>query len=288
MKRLIAIFLLLLAADSVYAQTDTAFRPLTIGLTTQIHSAFLSEDRRINIYLPIGYNPKDTARYPVIYIPDGGMEEDFLHLAGIVQYNAQPWVHCLAPSIVVGIENTNRQRDFTFPVKDLDFLKKTRFEKKDIRQYGGSGQYISFLENELQPFINSHFKTSRDASIIGESLAGLLVTEIYAKHRNMFNSYIIISPSLWWGNEQLLSEIKPDNTGTINRDIKVYIGAPNKEEDTMMYADAVKLHRTIQQKAGSRTKIFLDYLPGETHATVIHQAVFDAFRMFCGRVRPAK
>jgi hypothetical protein len=288
MKRLVAIFLLLLAADSMHAQTDTAFRPLTIGLTTQLHSTFLNEARRINIYLPIGYNPKDTARYPVIYIPDGGMEEDFLHLAGLVQYNAQSWVHCVTPSIVVGIENTNRQRDFTFSVKDLDFLKKTGYKKEDIPQYGGSGQYISFLEKELQPFINAHFKTNQDAGIIGESLAGLLVTEIYAKHRNMFNSYIIISPSLWWGNEQLLSEIRPDNDGAAHRDINVYIGAPNMEEDTMMYADAVKLHKTIQQQAGSHTRIFFDYLPGETHATVIHQAVFDAFRMFCGRLQPAK
>lgn len=287
MKRLIAIFLLL-AANSIYAQNDSAFRPLSIGLTAQVHSSFLNETRRINIYLPIGYNPKDTIRYPVIYIPDGGMEEDFLHLAGIAQYNAQPWVHCLGPFIVVGIENTNRQRDFTFPVTNLDFLKKTRFKKEDIPQYGGSEQYISFLEKELQPFINVHFKTNHDATIIGESLAGLLVTDIYAKHRNLFNSYIIISPSLWWGNEQLLSEIKPDNAGAAKRDIQVYIGAPNKDEDTMMYNDAVKLHRTIQQKAGSNTKIFFDYLPAETHATVIHQAVFNAFRMFCGRVKPAR
>lgn len=241
--------------------------------------------RTINIYLPDGYNPNDTVTYPVIYIPDGGIQEDFLHLAGIAQYDTQPWVDCFRPSIVVGIENTNRRRDFTFAVNNLNFLKKIGYTEKDIPQYGGSAKYISFLGNELQPFINKQFKTSPDATIIGESLAGLLVSEIYTNHRDLFNNYIIISPSLWWGNEQLLSEIKPDNV-VAAKNINVYIGAPNKTEDTMMYADAVSLEKVIRQNKDAHTKVYFDYLPQETHATVIHQAVFDAFRMFYRKAQP--
>ncbi len=178
---------------------------------------------------------------------------------------------------MVGIENVNRKRDFTFNVSNLDFLKKTGYKKADIPQYGGSSAYISFLQHELQPFINLHFRTANTSTVIGESLAGLLVTELYAKHRHLFSNYIIISPSLWWGNEKLLKEIKADeDKSTVN----VYVGAPDKTEDTMMYNDALQLYRRLQQTAGSRTKVYYDYLPAETHATVIHQAVYHAFRMF--------
>ena len=276
MKAMITIILLQLFISNTGAQTDTLFQPLNIGLTTQLHSTILNETRVINIYLPDGYSANDTARYPVMYIPDGGIKEDFLHLTGIVQYSSQPWVHRFPKAIVVGIENTNRQRDFTFAVTNLDFLQKTGYRKEDIPEYGGSSKYISFLQKELQPFINARFKTNGNNTIIGESLAGLLVTEIYVKHRGLFSNYIIISPSLWWGNEKLLKEVTLNQNNS--KKVNVYIGVPNKEEQPMMHNDALQLYKQVQNHAGRNTKVFFDYLPAETHATVIHQAAYNAFK----------
>ncbi|MET3022537.1 alpha/beta hydrolase-fold protein, partial [Flavobacterium hydatis] len=42
------------------------------------------------------------------------------------------------------------------------------------------------LEKELQPYIDKKFNTSNHKTVIGESLAGLLATEILLKHRNLF------------------------------------------------------------------------------------------------------
>lgn len=277
MRKIFVILMIHLFTSNVYAQSDTSFEPLNIGLTTQIYSTSLKETRRINIYLPEDYNANDTTSYPVIYILDGGIHEDFFHLVGIVQYYTQPWINLFPKSIVIGIENTNRRRDFTFSVPNLDFLKKTGYKKEDIPDYGGSAAYISFLEKELQPFINGHFRTNKNNTVIGESLAGLLVTEIYANHRGLFENYIIISPSLWWGNEKLLKEIEPDKN---EKNINVYVGAPGKNEDTLMYNDALKLYNVLKQTANSHTKVYYDYLPRETHATVIHQAAYNAFRLF--------
>lgn len=270
----VAIVVLHFIVVDAFAQSDTTYNPLTIGITTQLNSASLNETRKINIYLPDEYYYSgNTARYPVIYIPDGGLKEDFLHIAGLVQYASQSWVHRLPKSIVVGIENTNRQRDFTYPVPNLNFLQKAGFQKKDIPKYGGSSKYIFFLQNELQPYINSHFRTNNNNTIVGESLAGLLVTEIYARHRGLFNNYIIISPALWWGNEQLLKEIKgPGFNGKVN----VYIGAAKRAEAPVMYNDAFQLYKEIRRDRN--TKVAFDYLPLETHATVIHQAIYNAFK----------
>ncbi|MCJ8211859.1 alpha/beta hydrolase-fold protein [Mucilaginibacter sp. RS28] len=263
---------------AAFAQSDTTFKPLQMGLTTKIYSKALNENRTVNIYLPPGYRQDDTTKYNVVYVLDGGYEEDFLHIAGLVQYASQPWVKRLRPSIVVGIENTRRQRDFTFAVQNLDFLNKVGYKKTDIPLYGGSAKYIAFLENELLPFVNGHFKTSGENTVIGESLAGLLTTEIFTRHTSLFNNYIIISPSLWWGGESLLKELEATNL-KVTRPVKVYIGAPKKEEVPMMYQDAVQLHDIMQKKAGANLKVYFDYLPDETHATVIHQAVYDAFKM---------
>ena len=59
--------------------------PLTIGETFAIRSEALGETRRINVYAPAGYAESDSLRLPVLYMPDGGTAEDFIHVAGLVQ-----------------------------------------------------------------------------------------------------------------------------------------------------------------------------------------------------------
>lgn len=273
-KQTLQIFLILCCANSIFAQTES--NPLTIGVSEQFHSTILNETRTINIYLPEDYNVNDTTKYPVIYIPDGGIEEDFFHIAGIVRYNTQPWINRFPKSIVVGIENTNRKRDFTFAVSNLDFLEKVGFKKENMPSYGGSENYISFLEKELQPFIETKYKANQKKTIIGESLAGLLATEILLKYPNLFDTYIIISPSLWWGDETLLKQSDSLLKSNLNKQIKVYVSTPNKREDMRMYNEAKALYKHLKQNQNIIS--FFDYLPDEFHSTIIHQAVYNAFK----------
>ncbi|PSK91055.1 hypothetical protein B0I18_10665 [Taibaiella chishuiensis] len=254
-------------------------KPLVLATTEEVQSAVLGEKRVLNIYLPEGYKKEDTTKYPVVYLLDGGAEEDFVHVVGLIRYNTQPWINRFPRSIVVGIENTNRRKDFTFAVPNLDFVTRIGYKPEHFPAYGGSARFISFLKEELQPYINSHYNTSGQRTIIGESLAGLMATEILLKHRELFDNYIIMSPSLWWGKESLLAEAPALLKKSLDKDIKVYIGACSKDEDKIMYDDAVALDETLKKYGGSRMKVYYDYLPGEIHATIIHQAVYSAFRL---------
>src|SRR5690606_14401608 len=58
---------------------------LTIGDTFTLPSKVLDETRRINVFTPTVYGDTIDAPLPVIYMPDGGIHEDFLHIAGLVQ-----------------------------------------------------------------------------------------------------------------------------------------------------------------------------------------------------------
>lgn len=239
----------------------------------------LNEKRIVNVYLPQGYTSETAARYPVIYVLDGGTEEDFIHIVGLVRYNNQPWIDRFPKSIVVGIENTDRKRDFSFAVDDLSFVERMGFKKEQFKQYGGSANYIAFLEKELQPFIEKKYRTTDIRTVIGESFAGLLATEILLKHRHLFQNYIIMSPSLWWGNESLLREAPALLEKGTDRDLKIYVGACQKEEDAIMYEDAVALSDVLKSKGGNKLKVYFDYLPGEVHATMMHQGVYNAFKL---------
>jgi len=250
-------FGLLLKAQS----TQTNF---SIGVIDTIFSKTLNEKRVINVYLPEGYNLNDTTKYPVIYLLDGSKDEDFIHVAGLVQYLSFPWINQTKPSIVIGIANIDRKRDFTYPTTITK-------DKQDFPTTGSSAKFISFIETELQPFITSNYKTTNNKTIIGQSLGGLLATEVLFKKPHLFNNYIIVSPSLWWDKESLL-KFKPDSSQLSK--INVHISAG--KEGKVMIADAKSLFQKTQTIQKGKPKSAFKYYDDMEHATIYHIALYNA------------
>ncbi len=262
--RSILAFLLLFSSSLhvIYSQKDSVF---ALGEIKEIHSSILSEKRILNIYLPEGYNKNDTVKYPVIYLLDGSADEDFIHIAGIVQFANFPWVNILPKTIVVGIANVDRRRDFTYPTT-------IEADKKDYPTTGKSADFICFIEKELQHFIEKNYHVNKNKTIIGQSLGGLLATEILLKYPHLFNQYIIVSPSLWWDNGSLL-KANPNFSGS--GDISVYIAVG--KEGKIMEGGVKKLVSILKQKRKTGLTVKFEYLANKDHATILHQAVYNAF-----------
>src|ERR1700722_10764831 len=74
----------LLVRSTLGVQKDKA-APLVFGETFTIDSKIVNEARRINVYLPSGYVEAPNSRLPVLYMPDGGMAEDLLHVGGLLR-----------------------------------------------------------------------------------------------------------------------------------------------------------------------------------------------------------
>ena len=272
-----ALFLAIIVVFQIPCFAQTAAiekaKPFSIGEVYKMRSSILNEERTLNIYFPDGYSANDTTRYPVIYLLDGSAEEDFIHIVGLVQFNSFEWVNRLPKSIVVGIANIDRMRDFTFPASNDK-------QKKKFPSSGHSDKFISFLEMELQPFVRENFRVNGDKTIIGESLGGLVATEILFGKTALFNKYIIVSPSLWWDNGSLLDR----EIGTLEN-TTVYVGVGKEgltptEQPRVMEVDANMLAEKLEKKKGKHTVVYFDYLPAENHATILHQAVYNAFRFF--------
>ncbi|MBL7713065.1 MAG: alpha/beta hydrolase [Chitinophagaceae bacterium] len=272
MKSIVTALLLLVAHLPAVAQGGKNAQPFVLGRIEKLYSRQLSEDRTLNIYLPPGYKEGDTTHYPVIYLLDGGADEDFIHIAGLVQFYTFPWVGRLPECIVVGIANEDRKRDFTFPANSAEY-------RKILPSGGGSAAFIAFLEQELQPFIRQRYRGRKQGMLIGQSLGGLLATEILLKHSSMFDRYVIISPSLWWNNGSLLQEKMVKKAGKQ----AVYI-AVGKEGLTpgaaphVMEVDANLLADQLKNSGQKNLEVHFDYLPAEDHGTIMHQAVSNAFK----------
>jgi len=282
MKTAVSTLLFFVLYLNVSGQTSNTIstkdtKPFVLGRIEEIQSKRLGEKRILNIYLPEGYKKNDTTNYPVIYLLDGSADEDFIHVAGLVQFNSMSWVNRVPESIVVGIANIDRKKDFTLPTTIAE-------DKKNFPTTGHSENFISFIETELQPYIEKKYRTSNSKTIIGQSLGGLLATEILFKKPTLFNKYIIISPSLWWDNASLLKlspEILKEN---FNQKTTIYIGvgkegaAPTTIKH-IMEEEAKALNDKLKNTKSKTVQVLLDYMPEEDHATVGHQAIMNAFRL---------
>ena len=265
-KKSFILFLQILFISPLFAQQYTINENIfALGIVDKIQSAILGETRTLNIYLPEGYSPDSATAYPVIYLLDGSANEDFIHIVGLVQFLVM--IEKMPPSIVVGIANIDRRRDFTF-------LTAIEQDKKDYPTTGGSAKFITFVEKELQPYIEKKYRTG-SKTIIGQSLGGLLATEILLKKPNLFNNYIIVSPSLWWNNESLLNEAPGLLKKQVLKNTQVYISVGS--EGKQMEDDAKKLSEILQTPGN--VKVNLVPLPEENHLTILHNSVYKGLEI---------
>ncbi|MBD0779992.1 alpha/beta hydrolase [Maribacter sp. ANRC-HE7] len=236
----------------------------SIGKTIEINSKILHENRTVNIYLPHGYERDTLKTYPVIYLLDGSVDEDFIHIAGLVQFCSFSWINILPESIVVGIANVDRKRDFTSP-SDVEI------DQKELPTSGKSDKFIAFIAEELQGVIDEKYRTTNTKTLIGQSLGGLLATEILFERPGLFDNYIIISPSLWWNNEKLLAYDLDKSL----KDKSVYIGVGKEGAQMERLAQSLFYKLTLEKK--NDIQLFFNHFEGQDHGDVLHLAVYDAF-----------
>ncbi|MGI4884963.1 MAG: alpha/beta hydrolase [Janthinobacterium lividum] len=259
--------LLLLAAHTLRAQSPGAPEPLAIGQTFTLPSKVLGETRRINVYLPPGYADSAALHLPVLYMPDGGVQEDFLHVAGLVQVLVGNGA--MRPFILVGIENTARRRDLTGPTANPE-------DRKIAPRVGGSAAFRQFIRTELMPAIQQRYRTTAETAVVGESLAGLFVVETLLLEPDLFNTYLAFDPSLWWNNEQLARQAGALLRAHPGPPKTLYLATSNEPQ---IVADTQRLAKTLAGPDGRGVAWHYDPMPQETHGTIYHPAALKGFRL---------
>ena len=268
LNRLVCLSVLWIPSLRGSAQTDSIDRQhLSIGEVHTIHSVILQEDRILNIYTPEGFDTLQNL--PVIYLLDGSINEDFIHVCGLVQFFHL--MYGMPPCIVVGIANVDRKRDFTFHTDLAELTDK-------YPTVGHSEPFIRFLSEELQPYVREHFNTGDTNMLIGQSLGGLLATEILLKQPDLFTHYFIVSPSLWWDNESLQRRFAELSTTLQNKHLFIFISV-GKDEDRIMVREARTLHKQLRSLHGNKLDLYYHPMSGENHATVLHSSLYEGLKI---------
>ncbi|MBA2304595.1 MAG: alpha/beta hydrolase [Acidobacteria bacterium] len=269
---LIAAVVFLSGAATAFAQAQpkeagSAAAPLVIGETFTITSATLREVRRINVYVPPGYAESRDLRLPVLYMPDGGMKEDFLHVAGLVQVSVSNGT--MRPFLLVGIENTERRRDMTGPTDNAK-------DKEIAVRVGGSAAFRTFIRTELMPRVKERYRTTDETAVVGESLAGLFVVETLLREPDLFGTYIAFDPSLWWNDQKLVNGSLEQLRARPPSGKSLYLASSSEPELAELTR---RLAGLLEKGAFPGLTWHYEPMPAETHATIYHPAALRAFRL---------
>lgn len=168
-------------------------QPIVLGETFRFKSEVMAQERVINVSLPADYGT-GSKRYPVLYLIDGGVDQDFVHVVGASQLGAA-WGRA-QDAIVVGIATKDRRNELTGPTADKTLLAK-------YPTAGQSARFRRFIRDEVKPMIGARYRTTGNDGVIGESLAGLFIAETWLREPALFRNYAAVSPSLWWDNAAL-------------------------------------------------------------------------------------
>jgi predicted alpha/beta superfamily hydrolase len=242
------------ASVSVTAAAEPT--PIQIGMSHTIESTALNVARTVTVVLPPSYAREPNRRYPLLFVIDGGVEQDLLHVAGVAQLGAM-WGRNAEP-IVVGIETRDRRRELVGPTADPELIKK-------YPTAGQSAAFRQFIATEVRPLIDRTYRTNGKAVVIGESLAGLFIVETYIDQPDLFDGYAAIDPSLWWDKEAL-SRRAAAGIGGKQHGRPLYLAMAKEQSE-----EPAAMQRMVAKAEPAAERFCLAERPDLTHATIYQQ-----------------
>lgn len=231
-------------------------------------------DYEVFVSLPASYEAEPQRRYPTLYVTDADYAFPIIrqitrriNLDGPVTREF----------ILVGLSYAkneggaaSRSRDYT-PVP-------CRPESRCELIHGGGGAYQAYLKDAVLPFIEERFRADPKARVLmGHSYGGLLGGQILFTEPEMFQAYVLGSPSFWFGQRHIMrmeADYARANTD-LPAEVFMYIGAfetpgPTPRHATRydMVGDMVAMEQVLKSRAYPNLKVGSTVLAEEDHLTV--------------------
>lgn len=232
-----------------------------------IYSEILKEKRIIEVLLPEIQKSDTNEKYDVLYVTDG--EWNMKIISPIYQYLAEKWL--IPKNIIISIPHNNlqgvnlRNRDL-IPPHDNDSLA------------GRADNFLSFLKNELIPYVNKTYQTSGKNTISGGSLGGTFIMYALLMEPQLFDSYIAGDPAFWWDDyyiNKVAAEKMHDLPG-IKTLFMTGRGARDGADYRSMGIYSMDSIITAKSPKGLHWKSIA--YPDETHRSSLLKTIYDGLR----------
>ncbi|MFO7525392.1 MAG: alpha/beta hydrolase-fold protein [Ignavibacteriaceae bacterium] len=272
--------LLILGLFALSFYSNAQSENIVIGKIDTINSSILNEKRPIWIHKPDNVidNSDTPKQYPVVYLLDGDWH--FVSVVGMLQQLSYINGNTICPAmIVVGIPVKDRFRDLTPTCDSLISVTS-----------GGYNNFISFIDKELIPYIDSTYQTAPYKILIGHSLGGLTVMNTIIKSPEMFNAYVAIDPSMWWDNQISLKEAKISLSekrfenkrlflaiaNNMNRGMDTISVRTDNTRNTLSIRSILELSDNLNSNTDNKLNYQTKYYINEKHSSIPLIATYDA------------
>ncbi|MBB1399158.1 alpha/beta hydrolase [Pseudoalteromonas sp. SG44-8] len=204
-----------------------------------IYSQVLDENRKVFIRLPSNFEP--NKRYSLIIRTDGN-------------FNLTQWDSVMAElpaqqdTILVSIPNQfwtfTRNRDLVPPYARQDVNTQARPPSENSPElFGKADQFLAFIEGELLPYLESHYKLDNNRVLSGYSAGGSFVLYTMSTKPWLFNGYFAFSPAAWYDDMTVVKEFARFlSQRSLNTDdnipLSLYITVGSAEHPLMLSAFA--------------------------------------------------
>ncbi|CAJ1415531.1 unnamed protein product [Effrenium voratum] len=256
---------------------------------------------KLQVSLPHTYGEDPSRRYPAIFALDG---EPYLFplLATVARtqhfFCRSTWY---PDFIIVGI-TADLEEDFTSESVDVrtlwSDLRATRARDYLPTQaespwgYPGAGSllevsghattFVNFLVSRLVPFVDNVYRTSAERALIGKSLGGSGVAHALLESRDVFQYFLLGSPSLAW-DEGAFFRLEESHASRAPLNAEVYLCYGGSESEAMV-ANAQEFKRCLDSRGYPQLVVSLDRVEDEDHGSVSYPFAYRALRWLRDRL----
>jgi len=233
-------------------------------------SKVLGEQRVMAVVTPASYGFGEQ-RYPVLYLTDA--EDQLGHARATAEFLAN---NDLMPEVIlVGIFNTERTRDLTPTAGTLG-------ERVDFPTAGGAERFLDFVEHELVPAVEAHYRTVPLRLYAGHSFGGLCGIHALFTRPGLFQAVVAASPSVDWDAGLLVREARAlQAKPPVPRGLFVTLGA--REASPPVLLDFENFAKAMQRLPWPDFDWAWQLVPEEDHGSSVLLGYYAGLRhLFAG------
>jgi predicted alpha/beta superfamily hydrolase len=240
--------------------------------THRITSSINKKEYDLFIQLPPSYYDHPNQLFPVLFLTDADYAFPLVSSISSRLFHTD----LIEQFIVVGVsfsigddKGVSKTRDYTPTFSPNE---KQGFSKESKMASGHANKFATFLKEDVLPFVAKKYRMDYDHKVLaGHSFGGLFTSYVAISQADVFDAYLIGSPSLWYHNFSMFDIEK--SYAEQNKDLKARLFfCIGSQEDAKNFHPMVTQMLDFEKRLKSRGYPNLEtksvVIPDEGHYTV--------------------
>ncbi|WDI33103.1 alpha/beta hydrolase-fold protein [Hyphococcus flavus] len=255
--------------------------PFSIPNTEKIVLPVSANGIAYELYVHVPPACSHSSQCPVVYMLDA--EYSFALASTIITHLTDR--NRIPPVISVAIGypdkshyRRDRTRDYT------PFFHQTGGYGEEMQKVSGGGPaFLEVIKAEVIPFIEESFPAATtNRTLVGHSYGGLFASYAWMTAPDIFDNYIIISPSLWYADGAPLAAVRKACEDESVSESNIYLAVGAYEEQPQngraMVSDLEALEEILSNCESRKVSTYMRVFEDETHASIFPAAFSTGLR----------